>query len=105
MSSRTWTVSFTATAAEQAQVVNDWWMRERPSAPNLFSDEFTSAVDRLTSMPGSGAVFDSTTVPGVRRILLPKCGYHAYYTLDSKKREVRVHAVWHSARGNGPGLG
>jgi plasmid stabilization system protein ParE len=80
-------------------------MRERPSAPGLFSDEFTRAVERLKSMPGSGAVFDSMSVRGARRILLPRCGYHVYYTLDSKKREVLVRAVWHSARGSGPELG
>jgi hypothetical protein len=51
VSSRTWTISFTATAAEQAQVVNAWWMQERPSAPGLFSEEFTRAVGRLKSMP------------------------------------------------------
>lgn len=104
VSTRTWTALFTATAAEQAQVVNHWWMKERPSAPDLFSDELTHAVERLTSMPGSGAVFDSTSVLGARRILLPRCGYHVYYMLDSKKREVLIRAVWHSARGNGPTL-
>lgn len=102
---RTWTVSFTTTAAEQAQVVNDWWMQERPSAPALFAEELTRAVERLKSMPGSGAVFDSASVPGARRILLPRCGYHVYYTLDTKRREVLIRAIWHSARGSGPELG
>lgn len=105
MSSRTWTVSFTVGAVEQAQVVNDWWERERPSAPGLFFEELTSAIERLTSMPGAGAAFDSACVPAVRRILLPKCAYHLYYTLDPKQREVVVRAVWHSARGSGPELG
>jgi hypothetical protein len=44
-------------------------------------------------------------VPGARRILLPRCGYHVYDTLDSKKREVLDRAVRHSARGSGPELG
>ncbi len=66
VSSRTWTVSFTATAAEAAQIVNGWWTRERRSAPGLFLEELTSAIERLTSMPGSGAVFDSTSVLGAR---------------------------------------
>ena len=105
MRSRSWTVSFTATAAEQAQGVNDWWMQERPTAPGLCFDELARAIERLTSMPGSGAVFESTSVSAARRILLPRCGYHGYYTLDSKQREVLVRAIWHSARGSGPELG
>lgn len=80
-------------------------MKERPSAPDLFADEMIRAVERLKSMPGSGAEFPCTGVPGVRRILLPRCGYHLYYTFESKKREVMIRAVWHSARGGAPELG
>lgn len=105
MSSRNWKVAFTATAADQAQVVDGWWRQERPAAPGLFFEEITSAVERLASMPGSGAVFDSRRARGTRRILLPRCGYHVYYTLDAKKHEVLVRAIWHSARGRGPELG
>ena len=105
MRSTTWKVSFTASAVEHAQVVNDWWTEERPLAPSLFLEDLSNAIERMSSMPGSGAAFESTSVPGARRILLPRCGYHVYYTLDSKKREVIIRAIWHSARGSGPELG
>ena len=36
-------------------------------------------------------------MPGTRRILLPKCEYHVYYTIDPKRYEVLVRAIWHSA--------
>jgi hypothetical protein len=61
--------------------VDGWWRQQRHAAPNLFFPEFTSAVERLASMPGSGAVFDSTSVPGTRRILLPTWGHHLDHRL------------------------
>ena len=98
---RRWTVLFAASAAEQARIVDDWWLTERPSAPDLFSDELSRAIDRLSTAPASGAPFESA-VGGVRRVLLAGSRYHVYYTLDSARREVLVRAIWHASRGQGP---
>ena len=104
MTSRRWTVLFTATAEEHAHAVAAWWAAERPAAPSLFVDELSRAIDRLSGMPGSGAPFDSHVLVGVRRVLLPGSRYHLYYTVDSDRQEVLVRAVWHGSRGQLPDL-
>jgi plasmid stabilization system protein ParE len=100
-----WTVLFTASAEEQAHAVADWWEGQRPAAPTLFTDELSHSIDRLSAVPGSGAPFDSETVIGVRRVLLPRCRYHVYYTVHPVRHEVLIRAIWHASRGQGPELG
>ncbi len=97
-------VLFTATAAEHAQVVGDWWAAERPGARNLFADEFSAAIDRLSAVPGTGACFEFVAVAGLRRVLPARSRYHVYYTVHPVRREVLVRAIWHASRGQGPEL-
>jgi hypothetical protein len=40
----------------------------------------------------------------MRRILMPRTRYHVYYVVAEDERLVLVHAVWHTARGQGPKL-
>ncbi|MGE3172229.1 MAG: type II toxin-antitoxin system RelE/ParE family toxin [Planctomycetota bacterium] len=105
MTSGPWTVFFTATAEDQARQVAERGAAERSAAPTLFLDELEHAIDRLSTMPGSGAPFRSQSVPGVRRVLLPGSRYHVYYSIDEGAHEVLVRAIWHGARGHGPSLG
>lgn len=104
MTSRRWTILFTATAEEQAHAVADWWAAERPAAPTLFVDELSRAIDRLSDTPGSGAPFDSDVLAGVKRVLLSGSKYHLYYTVHPARHEVLVRAVWHASRGQRPEL-
>jgi len=39
---------------------------------------------------------------GIRRVLMPRSRYHVYYSIEEKFGIVRVHAVWHAARGVTP---
>jgi plasmid stabilization system protein ParE len=105
MTARRWRVVFTATAVAQVEIIATWWQQERSAAPDLFATEFAAAVERLAGLPGSGAPFHSKSIPAVRRVLLPGCRYHLYYTLRRGSREVIVRAVWHAMRGTAPDLG
>jgi plasmid stabilization system protein ParE len=40
----------------------------------------------------------------VRRVLLPRIRYHAYYEIDEGKQFVRIVAFWHASRRSGPQL-
>jgi len=104
MTEAPWRVLFTATASAQVVEIQRWWQAERSASPTLFHDELAGAIGRMSWMPGTGARFRSRAVPAVRRILLPGCRYHVYYTVHPKRSEVLVRAVWHAARGRGPDL-
>ena len=43
------------TALEQVGRIDEWWHRERMSAPDLFLDEFGAALDRLATAPSAAA--------------------------------------------------
>jgi hypothetical protein len=40
----------------------------------------------------------------MRRIFMPRTRYHVYYAVAEEDSWVLVHAVWHTARGQGPRL-
>lgn len=101
MTGRRWAVIFTAGASGHVDAIQGWWNANRGAARGLFLDELSGAIDRLSRLPASGAPFASR-VAGVRRVLLPRCQYHVYYTVHPARREVIVRAVWHGARGQGP---
>ena len=53
-------------------------------------------------MPRSGARYEATTLREMQRVLMPRTRYHVYYTVDDDSLLVRVHALWHMSRGQGP---
>lgn len=94
-----------APAAEHhAATIQDWWERNREAAPTLFLDELEAALVRLEERPEIGRPYLAAGVEGMRRFLLPRTRYHVYVTVDVAVRVVRVHAIWHAARGAGPPL-
>jgi plasmid stabilization system protein ParE len=97
-------VIVTQRAEDQIRSISAWWRANRLSAPELFNEEFTTAVERLTTSPLSGTPYAVAQPPGIRRVLLRRSGYHVYYTIESHLKLVAVRAVWHAARGHGPGL-
>jgi hypothetical protein len=40
----------------------------------------------------------------MRRLYLPRIGYHLYFHVDEASRVVVILALWHSRRGAGPSL-
>jgi plasmid stabilization system protein ParE len=70
----------------------------------MFMEELAAAVEKLFFAPSTGTPYQGSPLPGVRRVLLPRTRYHVYYTVDAAADLVRVHALWHTARGQGPEL-
>lgn len=87
---------------EQAQGIRAYWTENRPAAPDLFVEELGAALRKLEVVPRVGAPYESATLREMRRVLMPRTRYHIYYTLDDDSRIVRVHAIWHTSRGQGP---
>jgi plasmid stabilization system protein ParE len=90
-------------ARAQVATINLWWAEHRPAAPTLVAAEFEAAVKRLATLPACGRPYPDER-PGVRKLLMPRSGYHLYYEVHDANRVVTVLAVWHVARGQGPPL-
>lgn len=88
-------------AREQARIIDAWWRENRPSAPELFVAELSSAISTLASAPKAGTPF-SHQLKGVRRLLLRSTRHHIYYR--AKDEAVVILAIWSSVRGSGPDL-
>lgn len=95
-------VEFSPEALAHVEAVAAWWSENRGAAPSLFSDELAAAVELLASAPRAGGRYERATVPEMRRLLMPRTRYHVYYTVEASV--IRIHAVWHAARGQGPPL-
>lgn len=91
-------------ADEQAQAADAWWVRHRPSSPNLFLDELTGAIDLLQRAPDVGRPHPHRAIPGLRRLLLTFTRHHIYYVHDEAADEVIILAVWGASRAGGPRL-
>ena len=80
--------------------IEEWWTTNRPRAPMLFTDELDEVVARLGEYPRVGT--DYAPYPGIRRLLLPRSGYHVYTTEDAAT--VQIVAVWSALRADRPRL-
>jgi len=65
--------------------IADWWAANRPKAPHLFDEELQKTLELLAAAPTVGEAWPSKRVPGVRRWLLRRTRYHAYYTVDEEQ--------------------
>ena len=98
-------VDFSPEARLHVRAIQAWWTASRPAAPDLFLEELRGAVAKLQDSPNAGTPYrSSSSVAGVRRILMPRTRHHVYYLVTEEERKVRVHAVWHTARERGPEL-
>jgi len=94
----------TPQAEVQALAAATWWRKNRPAAPNLFTNEMAGAFDLLAGAPEIGHRYPDSRVPGVRRLLLPGTRYHLYYVYDPDSSECVILAVWSAVRGRTPRL-
>src|SRR5207302_817487 len=92
-----------ARAITEIEKAASWWSGNRQSVSSLLVDELQQAFEQLSTAPRSGIAV-ATKLQGVRRLLLPKCKYHLYYTVDDQHRVVKVRAFWHAVRRRGPRL-
>jgi plasmid stabilization system protein ParE len=97
-------VVFTRRAARQVEAAAEWWRANRTAAPGALRDDLAAATGLVGEQPASGTPVVSRRYPGLRRIHLARLGYHLYYRLAPRLRQVQVVAFWHSRRGSGPPL-
>lgn len=79
-----------------------WWSTHRPKHPDLPAEELRSATRTLAGFPNAGGRVQSRRARGIRRLLLPRSQYWIYYEVDEDLEEVRIFAVWRTARGKKP---
>jgi plasmid stabilization system protein ParE len=97
-------VEFSPEARGHVRLVAAWWAANRLKAPALFRDELAAAVRLLRAMPSAGTLYNGVRDLELRRVPMSRSRYHVYYSVDAAASRVRVHAVWHMARGQGPPL-
>jgi plasmid stabilization system protein ParE len=84
--------------------IEAWWRTNRQAASDLFARELIRALDQLAETPLLGSVYGYPGSFPVRRVLLPRSRYHVYFSFEPENDLVKVRAVWHTARGQGPRL-
>lgn len=89
-------------AAEQTRAIDAWWRENRPKSPELFFDELGAAFALLAQAPEAGPRYQSTEIPGLRRVMLRRTRYHLYYVYDAAAERVTVLAVWSALKGRTP---
>ena len=89
-------------AESQIRVAADWWLENRPKAPEAFSEEIDRAFDLVRALPSVGEPVAHRYLKGVRRMLLGRIRYYLYYQAFSATETVEVLALWHTSRGKGP---
>lgn len=94
------TVKTTSEADAQAASMIAW-LRDNAD-PSRFIAELDGAIRGLGRSPWLGP--PSTLAPGFRRLLLRRSQVHVYYAVDVDRREVTIHALWHTTRGAPPAL-
>ena len=57
----------------------------------------------MALLPGIGAPYELSPLPGVRRLYLDKVACHLYYTSDDE--QVIIRSMWGATRGRGPSFG
>jgi plasmid stabilization system protein ParE len=82
-------------AIAESEAADAWWSANRLAAPDLFAEQLLAALELLAvAAEGVGTLWSARS--DVRRILLPRVRFHAYYRIEGTR--VVVVAVWHARR-------
>lgn len=82
----------------------EWWVANRPKAPDAFAVELERALQILASQPLIGSRARNVKLAGVRRLHLPRVHCHLYYRVTPQPEVVEILALWHTSRGTSPNL-
>jgi len=91
-------------AAAAIRAGADWWLENRPKAPEAFADDIERGFELIRSLPSSGEPVTHSELKDVRRLLLGRIRYHLYYRIDPEIETIEVLAFWHTSRGSQPRL-
>jgi len=90
--------------AQQQFEAEDAWWRENRDAKDLFVEEFSAVLGRISSMPEVGQRYRRTRGKLMQRMLMKKTRCHVYYFHDQEHGVLEVHSVWGARRRRGPRL-
>jgi plasmid stabilization system protein ParE len=90
-----------SSAARAIAEASDWWIENRPKAPEAFVIDLENALKLIASHPDIGARATNVNLEGIRRVHLARVHYHLYYRLTLEP-SVEVLAFWHTSRGAEP---
>jgi plasmid stabilization system protein ParE len=97
-------VHIVSSAARAIAEAAEWWVANRPKAPEAFAEELARAFQLLASQPSIGAQARNVKLVGVRRVHLQRIHYYLYYRVRANAETVEVLALWHTKRGTSPEL-
>jgi len=100
------TYRFRVAPGAEAQIRDaaNWWIENRPKAPEAFAEDLERVFEIISSLPGTGEPVFHSRVKGLRRLLMGRVRYHLYYNVDQEGETVEVLALWHTSRGTTPTL-
>ena len=91
-------------AEAQIRDAANWWIENRPKAPEAFAEDLERAFEIISSLPGTGEPVSHSRLKGLRRLLMGRVRYCLYYHVDQEGEAVEVLALWHTSRGSTPTL-
>ncbi|WP_437672615.1 type II toxin-antitoxin system RelE/ParE family toxin [Sorangium sp. So ce131] len=97
-------VRFARRAFRELDRIEAWCRANRPALWPLFVSELTRAVRLLRVAPELGPEYQTDRARGVRRLLLEKTQFCAYYRYHPAKSLVVVLSVWSTHRRRPPSL-
>ena len=89
-------------AASAIREAAEWWIANRPKAPEAFTEELRRALQLIAQHPDIGARAQNVNLAGVRRVHLARVHYHLYYRVLTDPSAIEVLALWHTSRGAEP---
>lgn len=89
-------------AAVEIERAEQWWLENRPAAPEALRADLKGALTLLLRQPGVGVKVGNTRLTGVRRLHLGRIRYFVFYRVHDD--ELVVLSVWHSNRRRSPVL-
>jgi plasmid stabilization system protein ParE len=82
-------------ARRQIERAAAWWDEHRDKAPDAFAEDLEDIRKLLEHSPHVGQNTHAKQ-PGVRRILMVRVHYYAYYRI--KDATVEIIFIWHASR-------
>jgi plasmid stabilization system protein ParE len=93
-----YTVTVAPLATAQIGAALLWWRRNRPASRDLLANELDRALELVEHVPQAGRRTTSKLFRDVRRLLLPRSGYHLYYQVLDAQHAVHVVYFRHARR-------
>jgi plasmid stabilization system protein ParE len=95
---------FSEEAERDVEIIDAWWLENRPDAPRLFAEELASVCQAIQRKPLILKPYGERRGMVIRRWQLERTEQHVYYVADIDNETITVLRVWGARRGRGPKL-